>query len=230
METQERIDGRRARGDQSRRAVLEVAVDLASVEGLDALSIGRLAAAVGASKSGVGALFGSKQALQLATVAAAREVFIERVTVPARGEPRGLRRLCAIVRLWLEYSRSRVFAGGCFFQTTAIEFDSRPGPVRDALADAMREWYDYLTGAVQRTMDLGQLPGLDDAGQLAFEIDALFNEANYRSLLHDSAAPYERALTAITARLVALGADPEVVFDPAVVVEPGGLAAPHKRP
>ncbi|GAB3271885.1 TetR/AcrR family transcriptional regulator [Sinomonas notoginsengisoli] len=205
------VDGRKARGEQSRRAVLAEAINLASVEGLEGLSIGRLATAVGASKSGVGALFGTKEALQLATVVAARGIFVERILTPAHGEPRGLRRLCAVVRLWLDYSRSRVFAGGCFFQTTAVEFDAQPGPVRDALADALRDWDSYLAHAVQTAMDLGELPGLDDAAQLAFEIDAVFNEANNRSLLLDSNAPYGRALKAIEARLASVGADPAVL-------------------
>ncbi|GHG50972.1 TetR family transcriptional regulator [Sinomonas cellulolyticus] len=211
MEIQERIDGRRARGEQSRRAVLVEAVDLASVEGLEGLTIGRLATAVGASKSGVGALFGTKEGLQLATVEAARQIFVEHVITAARGEPRGLRRLCAVVRLWLDYSRRRVFAGGCFFQSTAVEFDARPGPVRDALAAALRDWDSYLAHAVQTAMDLGELPGLHDAAQLAFEIDAVFNEANNRSLLLGTDVPYGRARAAIEARLAGLGADPSVL-------------------
>lgn len=205
------MDGRRARGEQSRRAVLAEAINLASIEGLEGLSIGRLATAVGASKSGVGALFGTKEALQLATVAAARELFTRSVLEPARTEPRGLARLCAVVRLWLDYSRRRVFAGGCFFQSTAVEFDARPGAVRDALAGALTDWDSYLTHAVQTAMDLGELPGLDDAEQLAFEIDAVFNESNNRSLLLDSSAPYDRALAAIEARLAGLGAKSEAL-------------------
>ncbi|GAB4098375.1 TetR/AcrR family transcriptional regulator [Sinomonas halotolerans] len=208
---QAHVDGRRVRGDQSRRAVLEVAMDLASLEGLEGLSIGRLAAAVGASKSGVGALFGSKEALQLSTVAAARELFTRRVIDASRGAPRGLRRLCTLVKLWFDYSKGRAFPGGCFFQSTAVEFDARPGAVRDALAQALDDWDDYLTQSVQMAIDSGELPGLDDARQLAFEIDAVFNESNNRSLLTGSDAPYERALAAIEARLAGLGADREIL-------------------
>lgn len=205
-------DGRRERGDASRRAILAHAIDAASVDGLEGLTIGRLADAAGHSKSGVATLFGSKEQLQLATVAAAREVFIERVVEPARARSeRGLARLCALIPSWLDYSRERVFRGGCFFAATSAEFDARPGPVRDAIMAASSEWEDYLTISVERAMEQGELPGLDDARQLTFEIVSFLEAANTRSLLHGSDQPYDRAALAARARLTGLGADPELV-------------------
>jgi len=209
---QERVDGRRTRGDESRRIILERAIDSASVDGLEGLTIGRLATSAGHSKSGVATLFGSKEQLQLATVEAARAVFIERVIVPARAKSeRGLSRVCALVSQWISYSEERVFRGGCFFAATSVEYDARPGAVRDAVVAASTDWEDYLTLSVERAMDAGELPGLDDARQLTFEIVSFLEAANTRSLLHASAEPYRRAATALRARLLSLGADPELV-------------------
>lgn len=209
---QERIDGRRVRGDESRRAILAHAVDTASVDGLDGLTIGRLADAAGHSKSGVATLFGSKEQLQLAVVAAAREVFIEHVVTPARASTRrGLARVCSLLTHWIEYSEARVFRGGCFFAATSVEFDSKPGPVRDAVVAASSEWEDYLTVSIEYAMAAGELPELVDARQLTFEMVSFLEAANTRSLLYASAEPYARAATALRARLTGLGADPALV-------------------
>ena len=209
---QEQRDGRRLRGDESRRVILAHAIDTASVDGLEGLTIGRLADAVGHSKSGVATLFGSKEQLQLATVAAAREVFIDRVVVPARASSeRGLARVCALITSWLAYSDDRVFRGGCFFAATSVEYDAKPGPGRDAVVAASSEWEDYLALSIERAMDAGELPGLDDPRQLTFEAVSFLEAANTRSLLHASAEPYDRAATALRARLLSLGADPAVV-------------------
>ncbi|WP_194410225.1 TetR/AcrR family transcriptional regulator [Microbacterium cremeum] len=210
--TQERIDGRRMRGDESRRAILAHAVDTASVDGLDGLTIGRLADAAGHSKSGVATLFGSKEQLQLAVVAAAREVFIDHVVAPARASTeRGLGRVCALLTLWLAYSETRVFRGGCFFAATSVEFDSKPGPVRDAVVAASGEWEDYLTVSIEHAVAAGELPELIDARQLTFEMVSFLEAANTRSLLHASTEPYARAATAVRSRLIGLGGDPELV-------------------
>lgn len=210
--TQELRDGRRARGDESRRVILAHAIDAASVDGLEGLTIGRLADAAGHSKSGVATLFGSKEQLQLATVAAARDVFVERVVAPGRAESgRGLGRVCALISSWLAYSAGRVFRGGCFFAATSVEFDSRPGPVHDAVMAASTAWEDYLTASIEHAMAAAELPDLDDARQLTFEIVSFLEAANTRSLLHGSAEPYDRAATALRARLLSLGADADAV-------------------
>ncbi|WP_166880713.1 MULTISPECIES: TetR/AcrR family transcriptional regulator [unclassified Salinibacterium] len=207
----QQVDGRRARGDESRRAALSSAVNTASVHGLERLSIGGLAGSIGASKSGVAALFGSKEQLQLAVVAAAREIFVATVIEPARVQPRGIRRLTALVQLWLDYSSGRTFPGGCFFLAAAAEYDSQPGPVRDAVVAALAEWDGYLTASIRFAIEQRELPLLDDAEQLAFEMLALTAEANSRSLLQDSDVPYARARAAMSARLLMLGADPAVL-------------------
>lgn len=191
------IDGRRARGDHSRQAVMEVAVDLATVSGLDGLSLGGLATAVGRSKAGIAGLFGSKEELQLATVAAASDVFVRTVIAPALNAPAGLPRLRALIDAWLAYSESRVFSGGCFFASATAEYRSRPGAVRDAVADAMKRWTDFLADAVERAIATGELDPGTDSIQLAFELNALLTEANDKSLLFDSAEPYIRARAAI---------------------------------
>lgn len=208
---QEQQDGRRQRGDESRRVILAHAIDTASVDGLEGLTIGRLADAAGHSKSGVATLFGSKEQLQLATVAAAREVFVERVVAPARERSeRGLSRVCALISAWLDYSDERVFRGGCFFAATSVEYDARPGAVRDAVIAASSDWEDYLTVSIERAMAAGELPGLDDARQLTFEFVSFLEAANTRSLLYGSAEPYDRAAVAVRSRLLGVGADPAV--------------------
>jgi AcrR family transcriptional regulator len=200
-------DGRRLRGDASRRVILAAAGDLASVEGLDQVSIGRIAQAAGLSKSNVATLFGSKERLQLATVEAARERFIETVIEPARAHPRGLARTLALLDRWIGYSRDRVFAGGCFFAAAAADFDAKPGEVRDAVAAMLREWGRYLAATLQHAHDLGELPELDDAKQAAFEFSALLELANRDSLLTGRNSSYRRARAGIASRLRAAGAD-----------------------
>jgi AcrR family transcriptional regulator len=196
------LDGRRVRGDSSRRAVMAVAVDLASVDGLDGLSIGALAARSGMSKGGVVALFGSKEQLQLATIEAAIEVFHEHVLAPALAETGGLARLRVLTDAWLRYSQSRVFAGGCFFAAASAELGSRPGAAHDAIAKAMTDWQAFMRRTVERAIDRGELSPGTDAGQLSFEITSLLDGANDLSLLFGSDEPYRRARTAIS-RLLA---------------------------
>ena len=201
------IDGRRARGDRSRNAVLSVATQLASTDGLTGVSIARLAQETSSSKSGVAALFGSKENLQLAIVDEAKRIFIDVVVEPARTEPAGSDRLYALVRAWIDYSSGRTFRGGCFFLAASAEFAARPGPVRDAIAAAMDLWRSYLQHQTERAIADGALPGLDDAEQLVFELEALLAHANAESTLRGSGDPYRRAERAIADRLRGLGAD-----------------------
>src|SRR6195256_1675252 len=133
-------DGRRARGMRSRAAILERSVQMASRDGLEGLTIGTLAANLGVHKSSVHALFGSKQELQLATLAAARAILIDQVVAPALSSRVGLARLEGIGDAWCNYRRSDVFWGGCFLCAASAEMDGRPGPLRDAVESVMREW------------------------------------------------------------------------------------------
>lgn len=206
---QEVIDGRRQRGAASRRTILAHAVDTASIDGLEGLTIGKLAESSGHSKSGVATLFGSKEQLQLATVAAAREIFIDTVIAPVRARTdRGLDRVVDLLSAWIAYSDARVFRGGCFFAAASVEYDARPGVLRDAIIAANAEWEDYLTASVTFAHSAGELPLLDDPRQLVFELISYLEAANTRSLMRGDATPYARAATAARARLIGAGADP----------------------
>lgn len=192
---------REAQGDRSRQAILEVAVHLASVEGLEGLTIGRLAAETRMSKSGLFAHFGSKEDLQLATIEAARSIFINSVIRPAFEVEQGLLRLRRLCEIWLEYAGSQVFRGGCFFTAASAEFDSRPGPVRDRIAAIMKEWLTGLRQAVIEAQEAGQLDRRLEPAQLAFEINALEMGANWAYQLHGDRQAFKRAGEAILERL-----------------------------
>jgi AcrR family transcriptional regulator len=190
-------DGRRARGAVSRSSVMRLAVNRASIDGLAGLTIGSLALGVGHSKSGVSGLFGTKEQLQLATVEAAREIFVEEVIAPALVLAGGRERLDGLLENWIHYSESRVFAGGCFFAAAAAELGSRPGPVRDAVAQASLDWDATLARVIQRAVERGELSPIDDMAQTVFETRAILDTANSNSLLFGSSAPYDRARTAL---------------------------------
>jgi AcrR family transcriptional regulator len=197
-------DGRRERGRRTRTSILATAVDIASVEGLEGLTIGRLATELGMSKSGLFAHFGSKEELQLATIEAARDVFIEQVVHPVRTAGRGLPRLRALLDAHLAYMRRSVFRGGCFFGAARTEFDSRPpGPVRDAIAQQTDDWLALLAARVHAAQEAGHLDPDIEPEQLAFELDALQAAANVSYQLRGDEAVFDRADRAIAARLEA---------------------------
>jgi AcrR family transcriptional regulator len=189
------------KGDRTRQSILERAVDLASVEGLEGLTIGRLAEDLGMSKSGLFAHFGSKEDLQLATVTAARERFITEVMRPAFQEPRGYPRLLALCRGWLSYVQRKVFPGGCFFAAASFEFDGRPGPIRDAIYKAMDGWVESLEATITMARDEGHLEADVDVKQLAFELNSLFFGANFAYELRTDPGALSRAMQAIETRL-----------------------------
>jgi AcrR family transcriptional regulator len=195
-------DGRKVRGDRTRRAILTAAVNVASVEGLEGLSIGRLATELEMSKSGLFAHFGSKEELQISTVRAAAAIFVHRVVRPAeeRFEP-GLARLQAMLDDWLDYMERGSFAGGCFFAAATVEMDGRPGPVRDAVAAQMGSWAGLLTDYARAAIERGELVADADPEQLAFELDALGTAVNSGWQLHEDAAVFERGHRAIRRRL-----------------------------
>jgi AcrR family transcriptional regulator len=170
-------DKRLLRGARTRKIVLRRAVDIASLEGLDGVSFGRLATDTGLSKAGIQALFKTKQALQLAAIEHAREMFIEAVIRPARSAPRGAARLRALVEHWIVYARTPLFAGGCFRAANLAEYDSRPGPIRDALFRDQQEWTELIAGELRHAITGGEIADLD-AGLTAFQIDAVLCAAN----------------------------------------------------
>lgn len=194
-------DGRLLKGEQTRRTILARAADIASAEGLEGVSIGRLATELKISKSGVFTHFGSKEELQLATVRAAAETFRRHVVEPALAAPEGMPRVRELYRAWLRYQREPVFPGGCFFYATVAEFDARPGRVRDAIAKAERAWSDFTQRCLREAQDLGHLTPETDVAQLAFELDALCRAGGANALLHDDESAYDRSAQAIKSRL-----------------------------
>ena len=154
----------RPKGQRTRAAILAEAARLATVDGLDGLSIGGLATAIGMSKSGLYAHFGSKEDLQLATIASARETFVAEVFVPALDAPQGIRRLYAACDAFLSHIERRVFPGGCFFAVAAADVGTRPGAVRDAVAAQQRDWTELLERLAGKAMDLGELEPGDRPG------------------------------------------------------------------
>ena len=189
------------RGDKTRLEILEAAVHIASAEGLEGLTIGRLAREVRLSKSGLFAHFGSKEELQLAVVAKARDIFVREVVGRAYERERGLVRLLALLDAWLDYMSRSVFRGGCFFMASAIEFDSRPGKVRDLIAQMSRSWLDAIESEARYAQELRQLNSGVDASQLAFELHALGHEANWYYNLFEDKLAFELARSGILARL-----------------------------
>jgi AcrR family transcriptional regulator len=199
--TSKSLDGRRLRGDRTRRAILAKAVDLASVEGLEGLTIGRLASELSVSKSGLFAHFGSKLELQLETVQAASELFEEHVWQPVSEEEPGVVQLVALMESWLRYFREPAMSGGCFFSNAYHEFDARPGPVRDAIAAQKRRWMAAIIHHLKVAATRGQLKDGTDPEQLAFELDAVGSLANSLWQLEHDEKAFGRAQTAIRTRL-----------------------------
>src|SRR3954469_921499 len=157
---------RRSDGERSRAAILRQAAKLATVEGIDGLSIARLADAVGMSKSGLFAHFGSKEELQLATIETASEIFTQVVTEPAGRAPTGLERLRGLAENFLRHVNDDVFPGGCFFASVAAELDTRPGPVRDRAIAVVVDWTELLVAAVRDAQAEGAIDPAEEAEQL----------------------------------------------------------------
>ena len=148
----------RADGERTRSAILRAAASLATVDGLEGLSIGHLAAAIGMSKSGLYAHFGSKQELQLATVQEAGRIFAGEVVQPALAAPAGLAQLAAVCEAFFEHLRRRTFPGGCFFAGAALEMGTRPGPVKEAVAGFQAGFVDLLRGFAATAIAQHELP------------------------------------------------------------------------
>lgn len=192
---------RRSDGARSHGAILDHAARLATVEGIDGLSLARLADAVGMSKSGLFAHFKSKEELQLATIEAASSLFAERVTDPASRGPNGLARLRKLVEGYLAYLEVETFPGGCFFASALAEVDMQPGPVRDRLVAFLGDWLGRIETAVREAQGEGAIDPAEDPAQLTFEIEAALLLANAQYIVARTPEPIERARQAITRRL-----------------------------
>lgn len=173
--------------------------------------MGRLATDLGISKAGVFTHFGSKEALQLATIQAASGRFSSEVIEPALAAPEGLTQLWALMESWVAYSRRGVFPGGCFFFQVAAEFDARSGPVHDELAEARRAWLSLIEGMIERGQELGHITVDASARQLAFELDALGMATNLHARLCDDPAVYTSTRSTMLARLRSLTLDRELL-------------------
>lgn len=194
------IDRRRLRGERTRQAILSHAARVASAEGLESVSLQRLADDLGMSKSGLFAHFGSKEELQLATVEEAARIFTDAVFRPGLKAPRGTARVQALADAFLAYVEGDVFPGGCFFQATMSEFDHRPGPVRDAIVSRVGYFAASLVRAVREAQAAGDVDGDLDPEQLGWEIRVLLNGANEGYAAGDRSA-LDRARRAIADRL-----------------------------
>lgn len=197
---------RRSDGERTHAAILDAATRVASIEGVEGLTIGRLARELGVSKSGVYAHFGSKEALQRETITAAAAVFEREVIGPAMASPQGLPRLRALVEAHLSYVQRLVFPGGCFFASLLAEMDARPGAIRDELQRGVDEWGALMTDIIAAARELGHLPADAEPERLAFTIDACLELANYHFVLSGRRAVIDRAHDAIEAILTAAGA------------------------
>ena len=191
---------------RSRQAILHEAGRLATVEGLEGLSIARLAGAVGMSKSGLFAHFGSKEELQLATIEAAGAVFFEEVVEPARSASSGLERLRRLVDGFLDYVDSGLYPGGCFFASAAAELDTHPGPVRDMAIEVVDRWRALLEDAVREAQAEGSIAPGEDPEQLAFELNAYLLLGNAQYVARQSSRPIALARRAAATRLAVAGA------------------------
>lgn len=197
----------RADGRRSRERILVAAAELATVEGIDGLSLGRLAGHLGMSKSGLFAHFGSKEELQLAAIDTAEAIFGEDVLAPTMAQPDGLPRLEALCEQFLSHVGRRVFPGGCFFASVGAELDTRPGPVRDRVAAVSRTWMTLLAETAAEAQRRGELDPAVEPAQLAFELNSLLLLGNAVFLLDGPEAGLERARRGVADRLRRARAD-----------------------
>jgi AcrR family transcriptional regulator len=191
----------RADGERTRGAILRAAASLATIEGLDGLSIGHLADEIGMSKSGLYAHFGSKQELQLAAVEEAERILNAEVIDPALAARPGLAQLAAACEAYFSYVQRRVFPGGCFFAVTALEMGSRPGPVKDRVAAIQSGFTALLRSFAGTALEQHELPPGEDPDRLAFELHAILLGADTKFVLNDDPAALDLARRIVRQRL-----------------------------
>ncbi|MGW1787202.1 TetR/AcrR family transcriptional regulator [Streptomyces sp. NPDC002143] len=182
---------------RTRQRIVDRGLTLASVDGLEGLTIGRLATELGMSKAGVLGHFGTKKSLQLAVVDAAAEMFAREVPQRARGVLPGLAHLRALCEAWVSYLERQLLPGGCFFTAAAAEFDGRGGPVRDALAGLDSLWRRNLSIHIRRAINVGDLPPETDPDQLVYELVGIMLALNYSLQLHRDTQASGRARCAV---------------------------------
>lgn len=201
-------DGRRAKGLRSRDALLSEAVQQASVDGLEGLTISSLAERLGTAKSSVHAAFGSKEALQIAAIRRAREMLIELVVAPALIVPAGVARLEALGESWFSYLESDVFEGGCLLCSASAEMDGRPGPARDAVAAVMQEWLQLLADSAAAGIGHGDVASGTMPDQVAFDLNSIGMAANWHHQLFGGQTAFTLARRAWADALARLRPEP----------------------
>ena len=194
------------KGEQTRVAILDAALALASAGGFESLTIGSLAEQVGLSKSGLFAHFGSREELQIAAIEAAAARFTETVFVPALTARRGVPRLRALFERWLDWTKRTGLAHGCPMQAAAVEFDDRPGPVRDAVSEHFSRLERELGRAVGLAIDQGHLRRDLDVGQFVFDMTGIVLAYYHSARLFDRAQAEARARAAFDRLLAAASA------------------------
>jgi AcrR family transcriptional regulator len=203
-------DGRIARGDRTRAAVLDRAVRLATEAGLDGLSLGQLADTLGVSKSGLFAHWRSKEDLQLATIDHARLQWVQHVITPALAQPRGIRRLWTLHQTRMDFYAAGTLPGGCFFANAEFEFNARPGILRDRLAGEFADWMALIERLATESIEAGEMVATVDTRQLAYEIESLGMTAVMQARLLTDVA-YLFARRAVLDRLRSLATDPTLL-------------------
>jgi len=191
----------RADGERTREAIVRTAVSLATVDGLEGLSIGNLANALDMSKSGLYAHFGSKQELQLATVEAASHIFESQVIRPALAAPAGVGQLVALCDAFFDYLAQRTFPGGCFFAGAVLEMGTRPGPVKEQIAAFQDGFTAMIRQFVVAAVERQQLPEDEQPDALTFEIGGIILAANTSFVLHEDMATLDMARKIVRRRV-----------------------------
>lgn len=211
------------KGRQTKAAIVDAALRLATQIGLEGLSIGALAQAMQMSKSGVFAHFGSREELQISVIREYHARFEEEVFFPALQQPRGLPRLRAMFDNWMNRTSVEIDSG-CIYISGAVEFDDRTGPVRDALADSVRTWLAAIQRAVVQAREAGHLQQHADAAQVAFEIHGLILALHYEARFLKAPGSIARAKTAFANILARYGSAAAPVPVPV-----GSSASPAKK-
>lgn len=191
----------RADGERTREAIVREAVSLATIDGLEGLSIGNLASSLGMSKSGIYAHFGSKQELQLATVDEAGRIFQAEVIEPALAASPGVAQLVAVCDAFFDHLQRHTFPGGCFFAGAALEMGQRPGPVKEEIAAFQSGFTALIRRFVVAALEQHELPGHDDPDALTFELNGIILAANANFVLHADPAALELARRIVRRRL-----------------------------
>ncbi|WP_042831425.1 TetR/AcrR family transcriptional regulator [Streptomyces rimosus] len=213
-----------AESRRTRDRIIDRSIAIASVEGLDGLTIGRLATDLGMSKAGVLGHFGTKEALQLASLDGASAIFSSAVWEPAARTAPGLARLRAICEYWITYLEREhgAFPGGCFFTTAAVEFDARVGPIRDAVVRRSTLWRRRLANEIRYAVEAGELPRDTDPDQLVFELIGLYTGLNQAIQLFADPLAQDRTRRALD-RLLAPAPRPEAALS-SEAAPPSGTA------